>query len=146
MQPAHESRSILAAAYNAGIPVTGHAAIGTDIVHIHPAADGAAIGQTSYYDFRLLCALVKQLDGGGVYLNLGSAVVLPEVFLKTVTVVRNLGSSLQDFATANFDFIQHYRPMTNVVRRPVTGRGRGFAFTGHHEFMIPLLAAAIVCE
>jgi len=146
MQPAHESRSILAAAYNAGIPVTGHAAIGTDIVHIHPAADGAAIGQTSYYDFRLLCALVKQLDGGGVYLNLGSAVVLPEVFLKTVTVVRNLGSPLQDFATANFDFIQHYRPMTNVVRRPVTGRGRGFAFTGHHEFMIPLLAAAIVCE
>jgi hypothetical protein len=87
---------------------------------------------------------VRELDGGGVYLNLGSAVVLPEVFLKCVTVVRNLGYRLQDFATANFDFIQQYRPLTNVVRRPVAGSGRGFSFTGHHELMIPLLAASIL--
>ena len=92
----------------------------------------------------MLCSIVRELDGGGVYLNLGSAVVLPEVFLKCVTVVRNLGYRLQDFATANFDFIQQYRPLTNVVRRPVAGSGRGFSFTGHHELMIPLLAASIL--
>jgi hypothetical protein len=144
MQPAHADKSLLACAYAAGVPVTVHVAIGTDTVHIHPQADGAATGQTSHTDFRLLCSLVRGLDGGGVYLNLGSAVVLPEVFLKTVTVVRNLGYKLQDFTTANFDFIQHYRPLTNVVRRPVAGSGRGFSFTGHHEILIPLLAAAIL--
>ncbi|HEU4391317.1 MAG TPA: hypothetical protein VFV34_26195, partial [Blastocatellia bacterium] len=121
--------SALASAYAAEIPVTVHVAIGTDIVHIHPSADGAATGKTSLQDFRLLCSLVRGLHGGGVYLNLGSAVVLPEVFLKTVTVVRNLGFDLSDFTTANFDFIQHYRPLTNVVRRPVAGCGRGFSFT-----------------
>jgi hypothetical protein len=124
--------------------VTVHVAIGTDIVHIHPEADGAATGQTTFQDFRLLCQLVRALDDGGVYLNLGSAVVLPEVFLKTVTVVRNLGYRLEGFSTANFDFIQHYRPLTNVVRRPVAGSGRGFSFTGHHEIMIPLLSAMIL--
>jgi hypothetical protein len=144
MRPAHVEQSILHSAYQARVPVTVHVAIGTDIVHVHPSADGASIGQTSLKDFRLLCSLVRDLDGGGVYLNLGSAVVLPEVFLKTVTVVRNLGFKLQDFCTANFDFVQQYRPLTNVVRRPVAGSGRGFSFIGHHEIMIPLLAASIV--
>jgi arginine dihydrolase ArgZ-like protein len=146
MQPAHAGKSLLLAAYEARVPVTVHVAIGTDIVHIHPSADGASIGQTTQHDFRLLCSLIRELDGGGVYLNLGSAVVLPEVFLKTVTVVRNLGSRLEDFYTANFDFIQHYRPLTNVVRRPVAGSGRGFSFIGHHEIMIPLLAAYLLTE
>lgn len=144
MNAAHANVSLLCSAYSASIPVTVHVAIGTDIVDIHPSADGASVGQTTYQDFRLLCAIVRELDGGGVYLNLGSAVLLPEVFLKTVTVVRNLGHKLEDFTTANFDFLQHYRPLTNVVRRPVAGTGRGFAFTGHHEIMIPLLAAAIL--
>ncbi len=143
---AHAGLSLLCAAYEARVPVTVHVALGTDIVHIHPNADGAAIGQTTFQDFRLLCSLVRALDGGGVYLNLGSAVVLPEVFLKTITVVRNLGHSLADFSTANFDFIQHYRPLTNVVRRPVAGSGRGFSFTGHHEIMIPLLCAMILAQ
>jgi len=142
--PAHAAKSLLHSAYEASIPVTVHTAIGTDILDIHPSADGASAGQTSYYDFRLLCSIVRELDGGGVYLNLGSAVVLPEVFLKTVTVIRNLGFELADFSTANFDFIQHYRPLTNVVRRPVAGAGRGFSITGHHEIMIPLLAASIL--
>jgi len=144
LNPAHADKSLLYAAYAANVPVTVHVAIGTDIVDIHPSADGASTGQTSYHDFRLLCSIVRELNGGGVYLNLGSAVVLPEVFLKTVTVIRNLGFPLQNFSTANFDFIQQYRPLTNVVRRPVAGSGRGFAFTGHHEIMIPLLAAAIL--
>jgi Arginine dihydrolase ArgZ-like, C-terminal, Rossmann fold len=141
---AHAAASLLCSAYAAEVPVTVHVAIGTDIVDIHPSADGASAGQTSHQDFRLLCAIVRELDGGGVYLNLCSAVLLPEVFLKAVTVVRNLGYKLTDFTTANFDFLQHYRPLTNVVRRPVAGSGRGFAFTGHHEIMIPLLAAAVV--
>ncbi|MEK6320828.1 MAG: hypothetical protein AABN33_04000 [Acidobacteriota bacterium] len=146
LRPVYAEKSLLHAAYEVGVPVTVHVAIGTDIVHIHPSADGASIGQTTLHDFRLLCSLVRELDGGGVYLNLGSAVVLPEVFLKTVTVVRNLGFKLQDFYTANFDFIQQYRPLTNVVRRPVAGSGRGFSFVGHHEIMIPLLAACIIAE
>lgn len=144
MAPPHAGASLLWSAYDAGVPVTVHVAIGTDIVHIHPNADGAATGQTSHQDFRLLCSIVRELDGGGVYLNLGSAVILPEVFLKCVTVVRNLGYRLQDFTTANFDFIQHYRPLTNVVRRPVASSGRGFSFTGHHEILIPLLAASLL--
>src|SRR5262245_50962883 len=141
MKPQYADFSILHAAYLSKIPVTVHVTIGTDIIHIHPHADGAAIGAGTYRDFLLFASLVKELDGGGVYLNVGSAVTLPEVFLKAVTVVRNLGHSLADFTTANFDFIQHYRPMTNVVRRPVAnGAGRGFHLTGHHELMIPLLA------
>jgi len=144
MKPSDAKQSLLHAAYTASVPVTVHVALGTDIVHIHPSADGASIGQTTHQDFRLLCSLVKNLDAGGVYLNLGSAVVLPEVFLKTITVVRNLGFKLQDFYTANFDFIQQYRPLTNVVKRPVAGSGRGFSFIGHHEILIPLLAASIL--
>jgi hypothetical protein len=123
--------------------VTAHVALGSDITHIHPTADGAAIGATTHRDFRLLCSIVAGLDEGGVYLNFGSAVVLPEVFLKAVTVVRNR-QRLEGFVTANFDFIQHYRPLTNVVRRPVAGTGRGFAITGHHEIMIPLFAATLL--
>lgn len=146
MKPEFATHSLLLGAYQAAVPVTVHVAIGTDIVHLHPSADGAATGQTTMQDFRLLCSVVRRLDAGGVYLNLGSAVVLPEVFLKTVTVIRNLGFKLADFTTANFDFIQQYRPLTNVVRRPVAGSGRGFSFTGHHEIMIPLLAAAVLAD
>jgi deoxyhypusine synthase len=133
LQPSYAAKSLLLTAYEACLPVTVHIAVGTDIVHIHPSADGASIGQTTQHDFRLLCSLVRELDKGGVYLNLGSAVILPEVFLKAVTVVRNLGFELEGFYTANFDFIQQYRPLTNVVRRPVAGSGRGFSFIGHHE-------------
>ncbi len=145
--PQHGDVSLLHEAYKLKIPVTAHVTIGTDIIHIHPHADGAAIGAASYHDFKLLTAIVSELDGGGVYLNLGSAVTLPEIFLKAVTVVRNLGHSLTDFTTANFDFLQQYRPTTNVVRRPVAnGAGKGYSITGHHELMIPLLAAAIRCQ
>src|ERR1051326_5278932 len=144
-KPPHENVSLLCAAYKARVPFTAFITIGGDIAHFHPQAGGAALGQTSHTDFRLLAEIVRRLDGGGVYLNLGSAVTLPEVFLKAVTVARNLGYSLRDFTTANFDFIQHYRPLTNVVRRPVAnGAGRGFSITGHHEIMIPLLAAFLV--
>ena len=101
------------------------------------------MGAATHHDFRLFCTLVRELDGGGVYVNLGSAVVMPEVFLKALSTVRNLGHSVRDFTTANFDFIQHYRPMTNVVKRPVAGVGRGFSFTGHHEILIPLFAAMV---
>ncbi len=145
MKPQYDGFSLLHEAYKMRVPVTAHITIGTDIIHLHPHADGAAIGAATYRDFLLFTSLVKELDGGGVYLNIGSAVTMPEVFLKAVTVVRNLGHSLKDFTTANFDFIQHYRPLTNVVRRPVAdGAGRGYSVTGHHELMIPLLAAAVI--
>lgn len=137
--------SLLHAAYRANVPVTVHVAIGTDTPHSHPAAVGSALGRASHRDFRLLCAIVKDIHDGGVYLNIGSAVVLPEVFLKAVSVVRNLGNPLADFTTANFDFLQHYRPRVNVVDRPHAGsKGQGYAITGHHEIMIPLLAAALI--
>lgn len=136
--------SILAAAWRLGIPATVHVAIGTDIVHMHPGCDPGAVGRASHLDFRLLAAEVARLGGGGVYLNVGSAVLLPEVFLKAVTLARNLGHRIEDFTTANFDFIQGYRPNTNVVNRPTKGVGRGFSLTGHHEIMIPLLAAMLV--
>lgn len=137
--------SLLASARRLRVPVTVHVAMGTDIVHIHPAANGAAIGAGSHLDFRLFCALVADLEGGA-YLNLGSAVLLPEVFLKALTVVRNLGHDVQRFTTANFDFIRQYRPLTNVVNRPTVAGGKGYAITGHHELMIPLLAAALLDE
>ncbi len=143
LEPPHGDVSLLHAAYSARVPVTAHIGVGNDITHIHPSADGAAIGATTHRDFRLLCSIVAGMDGGGVYLNFGSAVVLPEVFLKTVTVVRNR-QPLEGFVTANFDFIQHYRPLANVVRRPTAGSGRGYALTGHHEILIPLFAAALV--
>ncbi len=137
--------SLLLQAYRHGVPVTVHVAVGTDTPHMHPAADGAAIGSASHRDFRLLCAYVAGLDGGGAYLNVGSAVVLPEVFLKTVSAVRNLGHPLAGFTTVNFDFLQHYRPRVNVVERPhARSGGAGYAITGHHELMIPLLAAALI--
>lgn len=144
--PPNEDVSILCRSYKNKIPFTAHLTIGADIGHFHAACDGAALGAASHTDFKLFCSIVKELNGGGVYLNIGSAVVLPEIFLKAVTVVRNLGFPLEDFTTANFDFIQHYRPLTNVVRRPTSGgAGRGFSLTGHHEIMIPLLAAQILC-
>ena len=136
--------SILAAAWRLQIPATVHVAMGTDIVHMHPSCDPGAIGRASHLDFRILAAEVARLGGGGAYLNIGSAVLLPEVFLKAVTLARNLGHKIEDFTTANFDFIQGYRPNTNVVRRPTHGVGRGYSLTGHHEIMIPLLAALLV--
>jgi hypothetical protein len=146
----HADYSILVAAYKHRIPITIHLAIGTDIPHMHPAADGAALGHATHHDFRLFCALVQQMHPGGVYLNWGSAVLLPEIFLKAVSVVRNLGVPLRPITTANFDFIQHYRPLQNVVKRPTasgrSGRGaqsHGYAITGHHELLLPLVAAAL---
>lgn len=142
--PPHKETSLLWNAYRLAIPVTVHVAMGTDIIHMHPKASGEAIGKASLHDFRLFASVVRGLNDGGVYLNVGSAVLLPEVFLKAVSVVRNLGHPLTDFSTANFDFIRHYRPRVNVVQRPVTGSGKGFEFVGHHELMVPLLATALV--
>lgn len=137
--------SILATGVKLGLPVTVHVALGTDITHMHPSADGAAIGATSLLDFRRLAAVVAQMEGG-VYLNMGSAVILPEVFLKTVSLGRNLGHPLTNITTVNMDFLSHYRPLTNVVRRPTQKGGKGYALTGHHEIMVPLLAAAVFEE
>lgn len=135
--------SILASAVKTGIPVTAHIAIGTDIIHMHPEADGECIGIGCLRDFHNLTTIIKTLDNGGIYFNIGSAVILPEVFLKAVTMAINLGNPLKDFTTVNMDFIQHYRPTQNVVKRPVLGRGNGYTLIGHHEIMIPLLAAGI---
>jgi hypothetical protein len=136
--------SLLSEVWKLRIPVTVHVAIGTDTPHAHPEASGEAFGKASHRDFRLFCALVRDLNAGGVYINAGSAVVLPEVFLKAVSVVRNLGHPLRDFATVNLDFLSHYRPRVNVVERPHAGAGgRGFSLVGHHEILIPLLAAAL---
>jgi len=143
-RPRHLAASLLAAAHRLGRPATVHVAIGTDIVHMHPACDPSAVGRATHLDFRLFAAQVARLGGGGVYLNVGSAVVLPEVFLKAVTLVRNLGHELADFATASLDFVQGYRPSVNVVDRPVRGVGRGYQLIGHHELVLPLLAAALV--
>jgi hypothetical protein len=146
LKPKHEAVSVLCASYKARVPLTIHLTIGGDIAHFHPGTDGAALGATSHADFLLLAEVVRRMNGGGVYLNIGSAVTLPEVFLKCVTLARNLGHELEDLTTANFDFIQSYRPLTNVVRRPTAGgAGRGFAVTGHHELTIPLLAAELIC-
>lgn len=137
--------SLLLQAWRRSIPVTVHVAVGTDTPHTHPAASGAAIGAATHRDFRLFCSLVRGLDGGGVYLNVGSAVVLPEVFLKAVSVVRNLRYPLAEFTTVNFDFLQHYRPRLNVVERPhARSGGAGYSITGHHEILLPLLAALLV--
>lgn len=135
--------SILVACYRKSVPVTVHAAIGTDIVHQQPTMDGAATGEMSFRDFKVLAESVKELRGGGVVLNIGSAVILPEVFLKALTVVRNLGFKAKGFSTANLDMIRHYRPTVNVVERPTQKEGRGYNITGHHEIMVPLLAAMI---
>ena len=135
--------SLLARAYELNIPVTVHVAIGTDIIHFHPGVDGAAIGKTSHHDFRVFARLVSELEGG-VFINLGSAVILPEVFLKALSLVRNLGYGVKDVTTVNMDFIRHYRPMTNVVQRPTLEGGKGYGLVGHHEIMFPLLAAAVI--
>jgi len=139
----YQEVSILARAYNKRIPVTVHVALGTDIIHAHPEASGKATGEASQHDFRLFCTVVRELNGGGVYLNVGSAVLLPEVFLKAVSVIRTLGNALEEFTTANLDFIQHYRPAQNVLKRPTQQSGQSVALTGHHEIMIPLIAAAL---
>ncbi len=147
LNPPNSGKSLLCQTFAHKIPFTAHLSIGADIGHFHASCDGASLGAGSHTDFKLFCSIVRELNGGGVYLNVGSAVTMPEIFLKAVTVVRNLGYELQDFTTANFDIIQHYRPLTNVVRRPTAGgAGRGFSITGHHEIMIPLLAAQILAE
>jgi hypothetical protein len=141
----HVHRALIARAHQLKIPYTLHVALGTDIVHQHPTASGAAIGEASLRDFRIFASTVSRLGDGGVVINIGSAVIMPEVFLKALAVARNLGHAVRDFTTANFDMVQHYRPGVNVVRRPVLSGGNGYAITGHHEIMIPLLAATI-CE
>jgi len=147
-KPEYSAGSLLVGAYQEGAPVTVHVAVGTDTPHTFPELDPAALGEATHRDFRLFCKLVGMLNGGGVYINLGSAVVMPEVFLKAVSVVRNLGYDLRNFTTVNFDFLQHYRPRVNVVERPhVNAGGKGYSITGHHELMIPLLAAVLAeCE
>jgi hypothetical protein len=143
--PRYASISLLHQAYRASLPVTVHISVGADTPHTHPQADPESIGATTHLDFRLLCSLVRQLDDGGVYLNVGSAVVLPEVFLKALSTVRNLGYPVMRFTTANLDFLQHYRPRVNVVERPhANAGGQGYSLTGHHEIMVPLLAALLV--
>lgn len=150
LQAKHAEQSVLAAAYEAGVPVTVHLAVGADIPHMHRTASGENLGAATHHDFRLFCALVRRMHPGGVYLNWGSAVILPEVFLKAVTVARNLGTPLRPITTANFDFLQHYRPLQNVVKRPTADgdtrgeKSRGYAITGHHEILLPLFAAALV--
>lgn len=138
----HKSMSITAAAARLGIPLTVHVAVGTDIIHMHPSADGAAIGEGSLRDFRLFASVVADLQGG-VYINLGSAVLLPEVFLKALSAARNLGNTVDCFTTVSMDFLQHYRVRENVLRRPTLEGGASYALTGHHEIMLPLLAAMV---
>ena len=140
----YREHSLIAACVERDIPVTVHVALGTDIIHQHPTADGAVIGAASFTDFRLFTSVVADLGDGGVYLNVGSAVLLPEVFLKALSIAQNLGHRVDNFTTANFDMQQHYRPLQNVVKRPTSGRSRGYSITGHHEIMLPLLAAGIL--
>jgi deoxyhypusine synthase len=142
-RPPYAESSLLGQAYQLNIPVTVHVAIGTDVVHQHASADGARIGAASLLDFHIFCHLVSQIHNGGVVLLFGSAVILPEVFLKALTVARNVHGQVRHFTTANFDMVQHYRPQMNVIERPCHDSDRGYSFTGHHEIMIPLLAAAI---
>jgi hypothetical protein len=142
---AHPELSIVLGAWKLGIPVTVHAAVGAEIIHQHPAADGAAIGDTSHRDFRRLAASLETLDDGGVALNLGSAVIMPEVFLKALTIARNVnGGRPREFVTCDLDMQRHYRPRVNVVQRPTADSGKGYEITGHHEIMVPLLAWAVV--
>ena len=140
----YREHSLLAVCTERDIPVTVHVALGTDIIHQHPTADGAVIGEASYTDFKILTSVVSELGDGGVYLNVGSAVLLPEVFLKALSIAQNLGHHVDHFTTANFDMQQHYRPLQNVVKRPTSGKSRGYTITGHHEIMLPLLAAGVL--
>lgn len=143
---AYREYSILSQGFELNIPITTHIAIGTDIIYQHPNLCPEAIGKGSMIDFRIFANQVSKLGNGGVFLNIGSAVIIPEVFLKALTIARNLGYEVEDFITANFDMIMHYRPMTNVVKRPVSKGGKGYSFIGHHEIMIPLLAFGILGE
>ena len=136
----YKQHSILAAGASLNIPVTVHVAIGTDTIHMHPGVSGGDLGESSHVDFKILCTVVSELEGG-VWLNVGSAVIMPEVFLKAITVARNLGRKVKNFTTANMDMIQHYRPQTNVVKRPTK---HGYSITGHHEIMLPLLRLGIL--
>jgi hypothetical protein len=136
-------KSLLATAYKLNIPVTVHVAIGTDVIHFHPEICGEALGKASLRDFFLFASLLKKIEGGGIFFNIGSAVILPEVFLKALTMIRNLGFKIENFYTAVFDFNFHYRPLQNVTIRPISGKGKGYYFIGHHEIMIPLLASAL---
>jgi hypothetical protein len=136
----HKQHSVLAEGARLNIPVTVHVAIGTDIIHMHPGVSGGDMGESSHVDFKILCSVVSELEGG-VWLNVGSAVIMPEVFLKAITVARNLGRKVNNFTTVNMDMIQHYRPLTNVVKRPTT---HGYSITGHHEIMLPLLRLGIL--
>ncbi|MGA2089985.1 MAG: hypothetical protein ABSH12_00795 [Endomicrobiales bacterium] len=140
----HGSLSVYANAYSLGIPFTVHVAIGTDIIYQHPSCDGAAWGDASYRDFLTFAGVVAELGNGGVAINFGSAVILPEVFLKALTVSRNLGYKTFNFTTANFDMIRQYRPLENIVSRPTMKNGQGYSFIGQHEIMLPLLYAALV--
>lgn len=140
----HREWSLLALCAERGVPVTVHAAVGTDIIHQHPSADGAILGEATFRDFRLLTSIVSELGDGGVYLNVGSAVLLPEVFLKALSIAQNLGHHVDNFTTVNMDMQQHYRPLQNVVKRPTAGASMGYTITGHHEIMLPLLAAGVL--
>lgn len=142
----HREHSILAAAAGHDIPLTVHIAVGTDVIHGHPSTDGALLGKGSHNDFRLFASVVAQLGEGGCFFNIGSAVVLPEVFLKAVTLARNLGYPVHGFTTVNMDMLQHYRPTENVVRRPVEPGGKGYSLTGHHEILLPVLYQMILRE
>ncbi len=141
----HVSLSVLAACARLQVPACVHVAVGTDIIHMHPQANGAALGEGSLRDFRLLTSVVAQLEGG-VFLNLGSAVIIPEVFLKALSLARNLGHTVNAVTTVDLDFVRHYRPAMNVVTRPTQNGGRGFHLTGHHELLFPLLCAAVIEE
>lgn len=140
----HREFSLLATCHEKGIPATVHVAVGTDIIHQHPDCDGAILGQATFTDFRLFTSVVSTLGHGGVFINIGSAVIMPEVFLKALSIAQNMGFHVDGFTTANFDMTQHYRPLQNVVKRPTAGDSRGLTITGHHEIMIPLLAAGIL--
>ena len=140
----HRAFSLLANCYEKGIPATVHVAVGTDIIHQHPDCDGAILGQATFTDFRLFTTVVSTLGNGGVFINIGSAVIMPEVFLKALSIAQNMGYHVDGFTTANFDMTQHYRPLQNVVKRPTAGDSRGLTITGHHEIMVPLLAAGIL--
>jgi len=142
----HKDYSLLASAYRYGVPVTVHVAIGADTIHMHPTTDAGLLGQATYRDFQRLTLLLRGLHDGGCYWNIGSAVILPEVFLKALTLCRNTGHAVERFTTMNLDMLQHYRPEFNVVRRPTQDGGRGYALTGHHEIMLPLLYALITEE
>jgi len=141
--PRYLHLSILGNAYKLGIPVSVHVAFGTDIIHFHKDAEPEAIGKGTMIDFKNFTTLISELSGG-VFINIGSAVIIPEVFLKAITIARNLGYNISNITTANLDFIQHYRPMTNVVHRPTQGKGRGISLTGHHEIMVPLIFWAVM--